>query len=413
MDTSALWTAETKADPFPVYSMMRKEAPVCRVVTPEGFEIWMITRYEDVRQALTDPRLANATEHAPEWLRSLGLVGEGDASLGRHLLTVDPPEHTRLRRLVSKAFTRGRMEALRPRVQRITDELLDAMAAGEEADLIESFAFPLPITVICELLGVPGEDQDDFRGWSRTILTAAFTPEGMAERAGAGRSMARYVAGLIARRRPEVDPAVPPGEQPDLISGLILASEDRDTLSESELKAMIRLLLIAGHETTVNLIGNGMVSLFRHPDQLRLLRERPELLPGAIEELLRYDGPVDRGMFRYTTEDVEIGGQRIPKGSAVVGLLGSADRDPARYADADVLDITREDTGHLAFGHGAHFCLGAPLARVEGQVAIGSLLARFPDISLACDPSELRWHSGGFGVVRGVEALPVRLRAGT
>ncbi|WP_188987788.1 cytochrome P450 family protein [Saccharopolyspora thermophila] len=402
---------EFLTNPYPSYARLREAGPVHRVQGPMGVEIWLVTRYEEARAALADDRLAKSLAHAPQWMRDQKLVsGEDEGVAGRNMLDTDPPDHTRMRRLVAKAFTRRRIDRLRPRIEQITGELLDGMARQREVDLIAALAFPLPITVICELLGVRLEDRDDFREWTRMMLTAPLTEEGAAQRERARRIREQYLATLIAQARARVDHAIDPDDQPDLISALVVAADERDQLSERELLGMVQLLLIAGHETAVNLIGNGMLALLTHPDQLRLLRDEPDLLAGAIEELLRYDGPVERATPRFATEDVELGGVTIPKGSAVLVGLAAADRDPAHTPGAEELDITRADRGHLAFGHGIHYCLGASLARLEGQVAIGGLLRRFPELALGCAPEELRWRPGGpVGILRGLEALPVRL----
>lgn len=408
-----LWTESFRTDPYPAYARLSRDAPVYRAVGPRGVETWLISGYEPARAALTDPRLSKRTRHAPPWMRELGLVtGDGDREgpVGVNMLNSDPPDHTRLRKLVTAAFTRRRIDGLRPRVQEITDTLIETMAGHTEADLIAALAFPLPVTVICELLGVPTEDRDEFRGWVRNSLTPPFTEEGMALRRRASQDMENYMADLLARTRSRVDPALGLDAQPDLVSALIVAADEHERLSERELLGMMRLLLIAGHETTVNLIGNGMFALLSHPDQMELLRADPALLPQAVEELLRYDGPVERATPRFAVEDVEIAGVTIPKGSLVSVVLAAADHDPGYVADADRLDITRTGQAHLAFGHGIHFCLGASLARVEGQIAIGALLRRFPDLALAHPPEELRRRSGGpLAILRGLETLPLRL----
>ena len=406
-----MWSDGFRADPYPAYAQLRAEAPVYRADSPLGVPAWLITRHEDARAALTDPRLAKHPRHAPPELLELGfLTAEGESPMGVNMLFTDLSAHTRLRKLVTKAFTRRRIEALRPRVQEITDALVGAMADQDEADLIASMAFPLPVTVICELLGVPVADREDFREWTRATISPPLTPEGLAQRLRGRQNLEQYLGELVARKRAGIDPGAAGDDQPDLVSALIVAVDERDQLSEQELLGMIQLLLVAGHETTVNLIGNGMLALLSHPDQLELLRARPELLPPAVEELLRYDGPVERSTMRFATDDVEIAGVRIPAGSVVSVVLAAADRDHAYVPDADRLDITRAHHGHLAFGHGVHFCLGAPLARLEGAIAIGSLLQRFPDLALACPPEELRWRGGGpTNNLRGLEALPLRL----
>jgi cytochrome P450 len=309
----------------------------------------------------------------------------------------DPPDHTRLRRLVTKGFTPRRIDALAPRIQQITDELLDAMLAepSRRADLVAAFAFPLPMTVICDLLGVPELDRDAFRRWSNEMV-ARTSPEAEAR---AYEEMPAYLAELIAAKRAR------PGD--DLLSALIHAADaDGDRLSPEELIGMSVLLLIAGHETTVNLIGNGMRALFSHPDQLTALRADFGLLDGAIEEMLRYDGPVETCTDRLALEDVEIGGVTIPAGSTVLITMADADRDPARFKDPDRFDIRRDARGHIAFGHGLHYCLGAPLARLEGRIAFRTLLERCPDLAQDADEADLPWMPGL--LIRGVRRLPVR-----
>jgi cytochrome P450 len=411
MTEVALASEAMRADPYPAYDQLRRTAPVFRATGPMGSVMWLVTRYEDARAVLADQRFAKHPKHAPQWVRDIGIFDDdNEGPTGINLLSSDVPDHTRLRRLVTKAFTRRRIEALRPRVQEVTDALLDELKAGTEVDLLAALAVPLPITIICELLGVPPEDRNGFRAWSKAMLSPEMTPEGMAGQQKARLLLEEYVGGLIANAREKFTPTDDLDELPDLISALVFAADQEDRLGERELIGMVELLLVAGHETTVNLIGNGTLALLRHPDQLDLLRAQPELMPSAIEELLRYDGPLERATPRFTTEEVEIAGVTIPANSAVSVVLAAADRDPAYAEDADRLDITRSQHSHLAFGHGLHFCLGAPLARLEGQVAIGSLVRRFPDLALARPVDELRWRPGGVSsVIRGMEEFPVTL----
>ena len=393
-------------DPLRVFARMREQSPVTSVVTPEGQRAWLITRYEDVRKALADPRLSK------DWrkLRSPGFVP--DPSVGflmAHMLNADPPDHTRLRRLVQKAFTPGRVAALRPRIEAITASLLDAMAGGGSrvggaagdspdgaTDLITAFAFPLPMTVICELLGIPDDDREEFKTWSKVILSSTATFD---EYRAAGGAMYAYFTRLLADKR-----AAPAD---DLLSALITARDSGDSLDEPELLAMIFLLLVAGHETTVNLIATGTLALLTHPSELSRLRADPSLLPGAIEELLRYANPLNHATDRYAPEPLEVSGVTIPAGEPVLVVTSSANRDPARFPDPDRLDLERDASGHVAFGHGIHYCVGAPLARLEGEIAFGALLARFPHLSLAVDPAALRWRPSS--LIHGLETLPVRL----
>jgi cytochrome P450 len=317
-----------------------------------------------------------------------------------HLLNIDPPDHTRLRRLVSRAFTPRTVAAFAPRVQELTDRLIDNFAGKGTADLIHDFAFPLPIYTICDLLGVPAEDQDGFRDWAGMMIRHGGGPRG-----GVARSVKQirnYLAELIHRKRQE------PGD--DLISGLISASDHGEHLTENEAAAMCFVLLFAGFETTINLIGNGMYALIRHPRQRALLsdairRGDNAVLSTAVEELLRYDGPVEIATWRYATSALTLGGQKIATGDPVLVVLAAADRDPTRFDQPDLLDLTRRDNPHLGFGHGIHYCIGAPLARLEGQIALTTLLTRLPDLELAAAPEDLRWRGGL--IMRGLRELPV------
>ena len=384
---------EFLADPYPTYHRLRTEDPVHQ--SPLGF--WVLTRYEDVAGMLRDPRFAKEPMIAAVAAR----FGIAPATIGLSMLDRDPPDHTRLRGLVSKAFTPRVVEGLRPRVQEIVDGLIARAERAGGLDLIEEFAYPIPVNVICEMLGVPIEDHERFKGWSldlaRGLDSIMLPPDSeVAKRSGMARQgLAEYFRALIAERR-----ASPRG---DLLSGLIAAEEAGDTLSEAELLATCVLLLVAGHETTVNLIGNGMLALLRHPDQIRRLRENPALIGSAVEELLRYDGPVQR-TARTADQDVAIRGITIPKGEIVMPFIGAADRDPAQFPDPDRLDIARADNRHVAFGMGIHFCLGAPLARIEGQIAINTLVQRLPKLALATAKPEHRQSL----TLRGLVALPVR-----
>ena len=392
-------------DPLSVFARMREESPVTSVITPEGQRAWLITRYEDVRRALADPRLSK------DWRKLRGPGFVPDPAVGflmAHMLNADPPDHTRLRRLVQKAFTPGRVAGLRPRIEAITASLLDAMAEGggraREADpagdgvidLITEFAFPLPMTVICELLGIPDGDREEFKTWSQVILSSTATFD---EYRAAGGAMYQYFTSLLADKR-----AAPAD---DLLSALITARDLGDSLDEPELLAMIFLLLVAGHETTVNLIATGTLALLTHPSEFSRLRADPSLLPGAVEELLRFANPLNHATDRYAPEPLEVGGVLIPAGEPVLVVTSSANRDPARFPDPDRLDVGRDASGHVAFGHGIHYCVGAPLARLEGEIAFGALLARFPGLSLAVEPAALRWRPSS--LIHGLEALPVRL----
>ncbi|HEV2056899.1 MAG TPA: cytochrome P450 [Methylomirabilota bacterium] len=385
---------EFHADPYPFYRRLREEDPVHL----SALGIWVLTRYDDTVMVLRDPRFGR--EGIAELMEArLGAASVRPANT-RDMLFRDPPDHTRLRALVSRAFTPRVVEAMRPHIQEIVDGLLDRVEGARGMDVIADLAYPLPVTVICEMLGVPTADQVVFKQWSADIarsLDAAILPAGsevITRGQEAGDALREYFRSLIAVRRKS--------PQPDLLSALIAAEEQGDKLSEPELVATCALLLIAGHETTVNLIGNGVLALLRHPDQLRALADDPALIQTGVEELLRFDGPVQR-TGRMTMADVEIGGKPIPKGSIVAAVIGAANRDPAHFADPDRLDVTRQENRHIAFGFGIHFCLGAPLARIEGQVAIGTLLRRWRALKLVSDTPEWRESS----VLRGLKTLPV------
>ena len=384
---------EFVADPYPTYHRLRTEDPVHR--SPLGF--WVLTRYEDVVGVLRDHRFAKEAI-AAFVAQKLGV--EQATGVGISMLDRDPPDHTRLRSLVCKAFTPRVVEGLRPRIQQIVGELLDHAEDRHAMDVIEDFAYPIPVIVICEMLGVPVEDHERFRGWSldlaRGLDAAMLGPQSeVAQRSmTARRALAEYFRELIAERRD--------APRADLLSALIQAEEAGDKLSENELLATCILLLVAGHETTVNLLGNGILALLRHPDQLRLLRENPGMIGGAVEELLRYDGPVQR-TARVPSVDAVIAGHKIEAGDMVMPFIGAADRDPAHFADPDRLDLARADNRHVAFGMGIHFCLGAPLARLEGQIGINALLHRFPKLALATD----RPHYRQSLTLRGLTSLPV------
>lgn len=365
--------------------------------------MWLATNYDDVIAILKDTRFtldrqkiesseerqSATSESAPRYVPLIGM---------RHLLNTDPPDHTRLRSLVSKAFTPRMIEQLRPRIQQITDELLDAVQSQGRMDLIADFAYPLPITVISEMLGVPPKDRKPFRAWTQAIVQGQSTVQ---EREAAGmaaeEAFITYIKTLLAEKRAHPDN--------DLTSGLVRAEENGDTLSENELISMIFLLITAGHETTVNLIANGTLALLEHPEQMNQLRADPTLLPSAIEELLRYTAPVSLSAVRWASEDIAVHDKVIRKGEMVRCALLGANTDPQQFPDPAVLDILRRENQHVAFGKGVHYCLGAPLARLEGQIAIGTLLRRLPHLRLAQDPEQLAWKEAGS--LRVLVALPV------
>ncbi|GAA2977052.1 cytochrome P450 family protein [Streptomyces fulvorobeus] len=399
-----LFTWEFATDPYPAYAWLREHSPVHRTTLPSGVEAWLVTRYADARQALADTRLSKNPAHHTGSAHAkgrTGIPGERKAELMTHLLNIDPPDHTRLRRLVAKAFTPRRVAAFAPRVQELTDRLIDTFVAEGEADLIHDFAFPLPIYAICELLGVPAEDQDDFRDWAGMMIRHGGGPRGGVARSV--KKMRSYLAELIHRKREN------PGD--DLISDLIRTSDHGEHLTENEAAAMAFILLFAGFETTVNLIGNGTYALLRNPGERERLQRslaagETGLLATGLEELLRYDGPVELATWRYATEPVTLGGQEIAPGDPVLVVLAAADRDPERFRDPDTLDLARIDNQHVGYGHGIHYCLGAPLARLEGRTALATLLRRLPDLRLAVEPDDLRWRGGL--IMRGLRTLPVR-----
>ena len=397
-----------KSQPYATYAALRAAAPIyCRVAADGQTAIWFFTRYEDVAALLRDHKrfVKNVTNTLPPDVRAQQQPPPPLLRLlGNHMLNLDPPDHTRLRALVNKAFTGQMVTQLEPRIQMIADQLLDQVQHQGQMDLIEDFAFPLPMIVIAELLGIPPRDRLRFRNWSTAFVTPSANLERSSKKmAKAGQVMedfTRYMRQIFAARRRE--------PRQDLISHLLQAEENGDTLSEEELFSMVILLIVAGHETTVNLIGNGMLALLQHPEQKALLQAQPALLPAAIEEMIRYDGPVERATMRFAAEEVRYGGQTIHRGDAVSLVLAGADHDPAHFANPACFDITRENNRHLGFGLGIHYCLGSALARVEGQIAINTLLQRFPTLQLTTPVDQLKWRT--IPILRGLHHLPVHWR---
>jgi len=394
-----LASPDFKADPYPFFARLRETAPVCRVMLPGRQTAWLLTRYDDVAAALKDGRFAKDPNSAltPDQAARQPWIPKMFRPLTRNMLDLDPPDHTRLRGLVHKAFTPRLVERMRARVESLADELLDAALRRRRLDLIRDYALPIPMTIIAEMLGVPAGDRHRFHRWSRVIV--ATSPSGLARFAAVPPVVffLRYIRKLVRARR--ADP------RDDLVSALAQAEEAGDQLSEDELLAMIFLLLVAGHETTVNLIGNGALALLRNPGQREKLRGDPSLGKTAVEELLRYESPLATATERFAREDIPIGGVVIPRGEMVYAVLASANRDPRQFPDPDTLDVAREPNRHLAFGLGIHYCLGAPLARLEGEIAIGALLRRTPGLRLVVPAERLRWRRGL--VLRGLEAVPV------
>jgi cytochrome P450 len=395
-----LYSAAFRAETYATFARMRDQDPVlCQPGIDGETPIWFVTRYEDAEAVLLDderfvrdPRLALSSEQ---------LAGELPPFvpfIDSNMLNRDGDDHRRLRRLVSKVFTPRIVERLRPRIQEIADTLIDRVSTDGEMELVSAFAFPLPITVIAELLGVPVADRERFREWSAAMVSPALAAAELEQADASLTAFVDYLRVLFGERRHE------PGQ--DLVSALVAVKDGGDTLSEEELSSMVALLIVAGHETTVSLIGNATLALLTNPEQRTALERDPALLPRAIEELIRYDGPVERTLVRWAAVDVELRGEKIRRGDSVIVILGAADRDPERFEEPDRLDLAAErETRHLGFGRGPHFCLGAPLARLEAEIALGTLLRRLPGLRLAVAPDELRWRP--VPLLRSLVALPV------
>jgi cytochrome P450 PksS len=398
-DPPNIGSAAFKANPYPFYARLRAETPVYRMRLPTKEVAWLVTRYDDVVTVLRDARFVKDTKNALTpaqaadqlWFRRMF------RSLGRNMLDQDPPVHTRLRALVNKAFTPRLIEQMRDRVVGLTEGLLLAVQHRGYMDVIHDYALPLPTTIIAEMLGVPAADRHRFHRWSKALMEAGNSTWGLVKAVPNVFLFMRYLRKFIRNHRADL--------RDDLVSALIRVEEDGDKLSEDELLAMVMLLLVAGHETTVNLIGNGVLALLEHPAQMERLRNDPILIRPAVEELLRFTSPVDIATERYAREDVTIAGVAIPQGDMVFAMIGSANRDERQFPNPNALDISREPNKHLAFGLGTHFCLGAALARLEGEIAINTLLRLFPDLRLAKASHELRWRPGL--LLHGLESLPV------
>jgi cytochrome P450 PksS len=390
-----------KANPFPLFANLRASHPVYRTALPDKTPIWLLTRYEDVAALLKDERFVKDKRKAltAEQLRKMPWVPPMFRPLERNMLDLDPPDHTRLRTLVHKAFTPSLVSRMRDRIQDLADELLTQVIDKGECDLIRDYALPLPMTIITEILGVPTQDRNKFHKWSKAVVSLT-SPSPTVRVIPSVWMFLRYLRRFFDNRRR--DP------QNDLTTALITAEEAGDKLSRDELLAMVFLLLIAGHETTVNLIGNGMLALLENPEAMDRLRENPVMIKTAVEELLRYTSPVLMSTERYAREDVTIHGVTIPRGEITLGVLGSANRDETVFHNPDELDITREPNRHLSFGQGIHFCLGAPLARLEAEIAINTLLGRTSALRLRVAPESLRWRPSI--MLRGLESLPIDTR---
>lgn len=390
-----------KANPFPFYAQLRAEAPVHRMTVnrPPESPLWIITRYQDVASVLKDERFVKDRKNIlpPNPMPKASWRANFFHVMDNNMLAMDAPDHTRLRALVHKVFTPSRTEQMRLRVQQLANELLDTAAKNKPFDLIEHYALPIPLTVISEVLGVPNADIPKIHRWKKHIMSSASQP---LERLGKFSSLVgfvNYIRKLCHRRR--VDP------QDDLISALAKADENGEMLSDEELQGMVILLLVAGHETAVSLISSGTLALLEHPNQFELLRQNPTLIKSATEEILRYYPPIETATDRYAREEVTIEGVTIPKGGQVRAVIASANRDPSQFENPDTLDLMRENNKHLSFGQGIHYCIGAPLARLEGHIAFNTLLARMPNLRLGIPIESLRWRPGL--TFRRLEALPV------
>jgi len=401
--------ADFMQDPYDLLKKFRDQGPVHEVVWAHGAKVWLVTGYDEVRALANDPRVSKDGHRMNElFARHSGLAFEPDSEenagpgfdddLAAHLLNSDPPRHTRLRALVSKAFTAQRVERLRPRIEQVVDQLLDAMDGKAEADLIEDFAVPLPITIICELCGMAEADRENFRQWSLKLVGAGQDPD---EVAHASKMMVGYAHALIDGKR------AAPGD--DLISQLVQVSDGGDQLTQGELVSMIFVLAVAGHITTIYSIGNAVANLLMHPAELQRLRAEPALMPAAVDELLRFDGPSAVGTFRFSKAEIPIGGAVIPAGEILALSWHSANRDSSHFPDADRLDLGRRPVGSMAFGHGLHYCIGVPLAKMQIEIALGRLIDRYPGLRLAVAPEQLRRDDSA--LLRGLLALPVQLSA--
>ncbi len=384
-----------KANPYPVYARLRAEAPVYR--TKPAFwlpGIWIVTRYDDVVRVLKDPRFSK------DYVQKYPWIPPSIRAMFRNLLTIDPPDHTRLRSLVQRAFTPRLIEGLRARIQGTCDDLLDRAGGGDVIELIEAYALPVPLIIISDLLGVPVQDRRRFGPWTKKAAAASASASlGVFLLAlPALASLSRYIRGLVTLRR-----ASP---QDDLMTALVRAEESGDRLTEDEIVSMVILLLLAGHETTVHLIATGALILMQHPEQRMRMQETPELRVSAIDEIQRDASPVEFATPRITLEDVTIGSVTIPRGELVGVSLGSANHDESQFPDPETFDIAREPNRHIAFGMGSHFCLGAALARLEGEIALTTLFRRFPGLHLAVPQASLRWRKSL--AMRGLVELPVR-----
>lgn len=412
--------ADFMQDPYEILAQFREKGPVHEVIFAHGAKVFLVTGYDEIRALVSDPRVSKDGRRMNEmFVRHSGSGEYGssdeaadqaneraavdadesagfDDELAAHMLNSDPPRHTRLRALVSKAFTPQRIERLRPHVEELADRLLDKMADQPVTDLVDSYAIRIPITIICELFGIPEQDREPFRLWALKLVGAGQDPEEVAE---ASRKVTEYANSLINAKRAN------PGD--DMVSELVQVTDGGDRLTQGELVAMIFVLVVAGHITTIYSIASSIHSLLTHPEELAKLKADPSLMPAAVDELLRYDGAAGVGTFRFTTEDIPIGKTVIPAGNLLALSWHSANRDDSRFCDADRLDLDRRPLGSMAFGHGLHYCIGVPLAKMQIEIALSRLITRFPDLRLADDHDELRWDNSA--LLRGLLTLPVQL----
>lgn len=392
--------------PYEILKRLRDKGPAHEVVWAHGARVWLVTRYDEIRALATDPRVSKDGRRMNElFARHAGVALDPaaesgsvgfDEDLATHMLNSDAPRHTRLRALVSKAFTAQRFERLRPRIEQVADQLLEAFSGKEQVDLVNDYAIRLPITIICDLFGIPEADREDFRLWGTKLVGAGQDPQ---EVDRASKNVVNYASALIEARRAE------PGD--DMVSALIRATEGSDRLTHGELVSMIFFLVVAGHITTIYSIGNAAYNLLTHPDELARLRADPSLMPAAVDELMRYDPAAAVGTFRFTTAEIPVGDVVIPAEQILALSWSSGNRDEARFPDPDRLDLSRRPVGSMAFGYGSHYCLGVPLAKLQIEIALTRLLARYPRLRLAVDPGQLRWEDNA--LLRGLVALPVTL----
>ncbi|MCH0543258.1 cytochrome P450 [Streptomyces sp. MUM 203J] len=392
---------EFRANPHPVYAALRTAAPVCPLTPPHGVDTYLITRYDDARAALADPRLSKDMHGALDTYHRI--FGPSSVALDDNMLFSDPPKHTRLRRIVGNTFTPKRVESLRPRVQKITEELLDRCPTSEPMDLLPEFCFPLPLNVICELLGVPEDERKQAQAWSATVAQTGFGPEARKALEVAEGNLRDYLVDLIARKRQDPDGG--------LLSALVTARDEEGALTDGELVSTAWVLLFAGHKSTAYQLGNAVYHLLADDEQRRLAFRDAKATAAAVEEIFRFETSVENSTFRYASEDIVIRDTAIPKGALVQISITGANRDPEVFPDPDRMDVTRSNVQatQLAFGYGPHYCIGAPLARLEMQLALGTLFARFPRMTLAGAPEDARWMTVPFPAFRGLAELPVVL----